>query len=124
MENRTKKFKFRYHFFHFLSLMCSIAPLLIYGIIGFSNGSAGEKFSLGISIIIALILVLINIILKLSLRSTIWILVLGIYICLDNILPLLLIIAITTIIDEFIFTPLYKSFKNKFIINREIDRRE
>ena len=57
-------------------------------------------------------------------RSTIWILLLGIYICLDNIMPVLLTIAIGTITDELILTPLHKKYKQLAIINSEIDKRE
>lgn len=123
MSNLTRNYKFKYKFIRAISLLLLFGPIIVYTILGFVNGTVGQKFSLGISLIIALILVLINIIMKLSLRSTIWVIILGIYLCLDNILPLLLIIAITTILDEFIFSPLYKSLKNKYIINREIDRR-
>lgn len=38
-------------------------------------------------------------------------------------MPLLLIVAVGTILDEFLLTPLHKHFKNKATINREIDKR-
>lgn len=36
---------------------------------------------------------------------------------------MLVILAITTILDELVFTPLHKKYKNLYIINREIDKR-
>jgi len=60
---------------------------------------------------------------KLRLRCIPWILLLGIYVCLKEITSLLVIMAITTIIDEMIVTPLHKSLKNKYIINKEMDKR-
>ena len=74
-------------------------------------------------ILIALILTALNFFMKYHIRSTIWFLLLGIQICLQNIVTLILIIAICTIIDEFVLTPLKKKFKDKYTINKEIDRR-
>ena len=84
---------------------------------------AVNKYTLGIMCSLALVVTLINIIAKLHLRCIPWILLLGIYLCLRNITALLVIMAITTIIDELILTPLHKSFKNKYTINKEIDKR-
>ena len=60
---------------------------------------------------------------KLHLRSAIWLLVLGVYICLQNIQTLLIMVAVCTILDEIVFTPLHKKYKNLYIINKEIDKR-
>lgn len=89
----------------------------------FYNGSVHQKITLGIVLIIAVLLVVVNVVLKYHIRSVLWILILGIYFCLDNIMPLLLIVAIGTILDEFVLSPLHKSFKNKAKINNEIDKR-
>ena len=50
-----------------------------------------------------------------------WVLLLGIYLALDNVMPYLIAIAICTIVDEFIISPIYRSTKNKYTINKEID---
>lgn len=92
-------------------------------VVGFIEGETVEKLTLGMTFIAAGILTVINVLFKYHIRSTIWILVLGIYFCLDSILPLICMIAVGTILDEFILTPLHKKYKNKAIINREIDRR-
>lgn len=106
-----------------MSIIILIVPLFVYGIKGFIEGAVGEKFTLGITITIAAILVALNILFKYRIRSTIWIVVLGIYVAVDNILPLLLCVAIGTIVDEFILTPLAKHYKSKASINKEIDKR-
>lgn len=123
MSNITKKYTNLYWLFRSISFLVLIVPLIVYGIKGFIEGDVTEKFTLGMTISIAAILVALNILFKYHIRSTIWIIVLGIYFCIDNIMPLLLCIAIGTILDEFIFTPLYKSYKNKATINKEIDKR-
>ena len=119
----TKKYQRLAILFHALSIIVLVAPLAYYIILGFINGETTEKFTLGITFVIAVILFIINVLFKYHIRSTLWILVLGIYFCMDNILPLLFMVAIGTILDEFVLTPLYKSYKNKCTINREIDKR-
>lgn len=123
MSNITKKYTNLYWLFRSISFLVLIVPLIVYGVKGFIEGDVTEKLTLGMTISIAAILVALNILFKYHIRSTIWIIVLGIYFCIDNIMPLLLCIAIGTILDEFIFTPLYKSYKNKATINKEIDKR-
>ena len=119
----TKKYQRLAILFHALSIIVLVAPLAYYIILGFINGETTEKFALGITFVIAVILFIINILFKYHIRSTLWILVLGVYFCMDNILPLLFMVAIGTILDEFVLTPLYRSYRNKYTINKEIDKR-
>lgn len=119
----TKKYTKLYRLYFSLSIILLVAPILAYAIMGFVDGSAREKFRLGMTLIVAGILTLVNLIFKFHIRSVIWIVVLGIYFCVDNIAPLLLTVSISTILDEFILTPLYKKYRAKSKINREIDKR-
>ena len=119
----TQKYKTLSHIFFWLSLLITILPVFIYMIKAFVEGTTGQKLSLGCMAVVAIILVCVNILFKMHLRSIIWILVLGIYIVIKNILPLLLIIAVGTILDEFVLTPLHKRYKQKATINAEIDKR-
>ena len=119
----TKKYKIKLNICRLLSFTLTVLPVIIYTIMGFMDGSIGEKVSLGICVILALIFVLINIMFKYHIRSTLWVLLIGIYVCIDNIIPLLIIMASTTIIDEFVLVPLINKYKNKYIINKEIDLR-
>lgn len=119
----TKKYKIKLNICRLLSFTLTVLPVVIYTIMGFMYGTIGEKVSLGICVILALIFVLINIMFKYHIRSTLWVLLIGIYVCIDNIIPLLIIMAATTIIDEFVLVPLINKYKNKYIINKEIDLR-
>ena len=125
MSTMTSKYKKLSILTFLLSAMCSLCPILIYVIKAFVDKDVQEvnKYTLGIMCSVALVVTLINIVAKLHLRCIPWILLLGIYVCLKNITALLVIMAITTIIDELILTPLHKSFKNKYTINKEIDKR-
>lgn len=125
MSTMTNKYKKLSILTFLLSTMCSLCPILIYVIKAFvdKDVQAVNKYTLGIMCSVALVITLINIVAKLHLRCIPWILLLGIYLCLKNITTLLVIMAITTIIDELILMPLHKSFKNKYTINKEIDKR-
>ena len=119
----TKKYKIKLNICRLLSFTLTVLPVIIYTIMGFMDGTIGEKVSLGICVILALIFVLINIMFKYHIRSTLWVLLIGIYVCIDNIIPLLIIMAATTIIDEFVLVPLINKYKIKYFINKEIDLR-
>lgn len=123
MSKETRKYKNLSILFLALSILVLVAPLAYYSIVGFIEGETTEKFTLGMTFVIASILFVINILFKFHIRSTIWVLVLGIYFCLDNILPLIFMVAIGNILDEFLFTPLHKHYKSKASINKEIDKR-
>lgn len=107
-----------------LSLAVTLGPMLFYVIKGFIEGQTTQKFSMAACAVVAIVLVVVNLIMKINLRSPLWILLIGVYICLGKIELLLIIMAVTTMLDEFWFSPAYKSFKNKYTINREIDKRE
>ena len=119
----TKKYKIKLNICRLLSFTITVLPVIIYVIKGFMDGSIGEKVSLGMCVILALMFMLINVMFKYHIRSTLWVLLIGIYVCIDNIIPLLIIMATTTIIDEFVLVPLINKYKNKYIINKEIDLR-
>ena len=121
----TKRYKNLTILTFWLSVLLTLCPILIYVARAFlsSEVQSVNKYTLGIMCSVALIVTIINIVAKLRLRCIPWILLLGIYVCLKEITSLLVIMAITTIIDEMIITPLHKSFKNKYTINKEIDKR-
>lgn len=125
MSTMTNKYKKLSILTFLLSTMCSLCPILIYVLKAFIDKDVQEvnKYTLGIMCSVALIVTIINIVAKLHLRCIPWILLLGIYLCLRDITSLLIIMAITTIVDELILMPLHKSFKNKYTINKEIDKR-
>ena len=125
MSTMTQKYKKLSILTFLLSTICSLCPILIYVLKAFIDKDVQEvnKYTLGIMCSVALVITLMNIVAKLHLRCIPWILLLGIYVCLKDITALLVIMAITTIIDELILVPLHKSFKNKYTINKEIDKR-
>ena len=125
MENneRLKTLKIKLFFARLFSFLFTICPLIVYVIIGFANGDIqkGEKIFLGFTVILVIMLTLLNILMKYHLRSPLFILLLGIYFALEKILPLLIILSIGIIIDEFILTPVIKNLKQKVIVRKELE---
>lgn len=123
MSEITKKHKMKYKFFKFISLALILGPVFYAFFYAFINGDVKEKVALSFSGIVAIIFVVLNVLFKYRIRSTIWILLLGIHFVISNMTALLLALAITTILDEFVFSPLSKVYLEKYKINREIDKR-
>lgn len=122
--SRTSKMRRAYWIFVILSLLLNICPLGVYTIKAlFEANLTHEKIALSMIVFIVLIMTIISIANKIVLRSRLWIILIGVYICLDHIMTPLIIIAVCQILDELLITPLKKSFKNKLNINKEIDKR-
>ena len=119
----TKSYRKKYWACTILSWVVTFVPLMVFVIWGFVEGTPHRKLALGGLMVLAAVLVVINILMKLSLRCVPWILLIGIYICLKEVTLLLIIMAVTTTLDELVLEPLAKSFKNKLTINKEIDKR-
>lgn len=123
MSTSTRKYKHLSRLMAFLSALVLLGPMFYYVATGFVIASPAGQYALGAFSIIAILLTVVNLIFKFRLRSPIWLVVLGIYLAIETILPLILCLAIGTVLDEFVFSPLHKRFKAKYTINAEIDKR-
>ena len=123
MKSPTKKYKRLARLFSLLSILVLLAPLTYYLVEAFIAGVVIEKLALGGLATMAIILTLFNTIMKANLRSPVWLILLGIFFVLENILPLIIFIAAGTILDEFLLTPLARRYRNLYTINNEIDKR-
>ena len=125
MTDKTKKYRQIYWILFIISLMLNFVPLIVYVIKGYAdvNVSEGRKVTLTLTMMVALVLTVYNILAKKHMRSVIWILLLGVYFAIQKIELLLILMAICTIIDEFVVEPLIKVYKRKYKTNYEIDGR-
>ena len=119
----TEKYKKKARFYNFLSFFITVVPILIYVVIGFMEGTIGQKITLGMCLVAVIILVILNLLFKHIPRCGVWIILSGLAYACNNIVPLLLIMAITTALDELVLSPLAKKYKNLYTINKEIDKR-
>lgn len=122
-SDETKKCKYLSLLFLVLSYIVLYGPLTYYLITGIIIAHTATKVVLTLLAATALILMIICFIQKHRLRSPLWLMIIGIFFAVENILPLVIMVAAGTIIDEFCLTPLHKLYKNKATINKEIDKR-
>ena len=120
----TKTYRFKYWMLFALSLLLNICPLAVYTIQALFQGQlVYQKVALTMTVFIVLIMTVISIVNKITLRSRLWIILIGLYLCLGEILTPLIIIAVCQIADEIIVHPLKGHYKNKLTISKEIDKR-
>ena len=120
----TKKLKRKYIIATILSFLLNVCPLLVFTIIAFISGTAiVDRVTLSMTLLIVLIFTAVTFINKTVFRSKLWILLIGLWLCLDNILTPLIVFASCQVIDELIVTPLKNYYKNRYRINKEIDTR-
>lgn len=120
----TKKLKAKYVIASLISILLNICPLLVFTIIAFISGTAiVHKVTLSMTLLLVLIFTLITFINKTVFRSKLWILLIGLWLCLDNILAPLIVFASCQVLDELIVTPIKKYYRDRYKINKEIDKR-
>lgn len=122
---RTKKFKIAAILLTVLSICLSIGPLIVYSVIAFNNAGATtvNKVTLMSMISVGTILSMVCAINKYSPRCRLWLIMIGLYVCLDKFIGCVLVMAITQCIDELVIHPLARIARQKYGINREIDKR-
>ena len=121
----TKKARFWLWFYRILDAICLITPLLIYVIMALCGGAVvAAKVAVVSTVMIAIILTVFNIIAQKKLRCPIWIMLIGLFVAIkEYLLPLIVILAITSILDDLVFTPLIGYYKTKLISNKAMAER-
>lgn len=122
----TKECRFKLWFFRILDWICLVAPLIIYIIIALSSGEAVviQKVAVVSTTMVAIILTAFNVLSQKKLRCPIWIILIGLFVAIrDYLMPLIIILAITSILDDLVFTPLIGYYKTKLISNKAMDER-
>ena len=91
---------------------CLFLPLLIYVLIGLISDkvSTAGKVTLISMMFLAIVVTFINSMTGKHLRCAIWLLILGIWVAIkDLMLPLIIILAITSVLEDIFFSPDRKS---------------
>lgn len=127
-SERTKQCKRLSILFLVLHILCLFGPLLYFIPYAYIVGEVGRKLALSLFLIVALCLSVVAIISDAKTRggfakSIMWILVIGISICLQEVKVFVYIMAIVSIIDELVIVRLRAKYKNAYASNKEIDRR-
>lgn len=125
MTKPTKKAFILAIVFTILSFLLTIGPALYYTVSALITSTLiVQQAALLGTVFIALIGSLICLISKtFTFRSRIWIFLLVLYFCITNFTTMIIIFAATQIVDELIFAPIARHYRNKFTINKQIDKR-
>lgn len=127
-SERTKQCKRLSILFLVLHILCLFGPLLYFIPYAYIVGEVGRKLALSLFLIVALCLSVVAIISDARMRgglakSIMWILIIGISICLQEIKVFVYIMAIVSVIDELVIVRLRAKYKDALASNKEIDRR-
>lgn len=116
-------FKLRYRITSLLHILLNIGPILVFVIMAYIDGDLlVEKVSLSLTVFIVAIMTLLTFVNHKVYKSRIWIILLGLYACLDYMLAPLLTIAICQVIDEMVIDPLRGYYRERYVIHKEINR--
>ena len=128
ISERTKQCRILNLVFGLLHFLCLFGPLLYFIPYGYITGETVEKIGMSFTVITALILSMISILVSATHRAGLhrcimWVLIAGVLFCLKEVQVFIWIMAITSILDELIFTKIKDHYKAALISNKEIDRR-
>lgn len=126
-SQKTKIVRKKLWFYRILDALILFSPVIIYVGIALKDGSVTTvgKISVVGCVVIALILAMFNVIAQKRLRCPIWIVLLGLFVAIkEYLLPLIIILAITSILDDLVLTPIITYYRTALIANKQMDERE
>ena len=125
MSKYTKECRFKLWLFRILDWVCLALPVIVYIIMALSGGAlVAQKVAVVATTMVAIILTVFNIISQKRLRCPIWIILIGLYIAIQKyLMPLIIILAVTSVLDDLVFTPLISYYRTKLIANKAMDER-
>lgn len=122
----TKVSRAKLWLYRILDWICLFTPVIVYIFIALCGDGVTTiaKVSVVGSVTIALVLTLFNVIAQKRLRCPIWIILIGLYIAIKQwLLPLVIILAVTSTLDDLLFTTLIAHYKAQLEANKAIDVR-
>ena len=120
----TEKLKSKLFWLRFALFILLATPLFYFFVSCLASGAESwKKVTLVMTALISLMLIGLNIILKFELRSPLFFMLIGIHVIMDNVMVLLVLLAISSLIDEVFLTPWIKKVKTQLIANKEMDKR-
>lgn len=120
----TKTYRIWYWILAAASILLNVGPFVGYTFTAlFSATLTTEKVALCTTVFIVLILTAISLVNKVAMKSRLWILLIGIYICLDSVMTPIIIIGVCQVVDELVVCPIKSRFSTKLTISKELDKR-
>lgn len=119
----TKKYSRLALVFTILSLLLLFGPLGYYAIAGFAGGALlVEKIALGSTLIIALVITFICMINRFVFKSKMWLIIIGLFLVTEHLLPMIVVFAVTQVLDELVVAPLARRYRNKASNCKDTDK--
>lgn len=122
----TKECRIKLWLYRILDWICLFLPLIVYIGIALASNEAivAQKVAVVSTTMVALILSVFNVISQKRLRCPIWLILIGLYVAVrDYLMPLIIILAITSVLDDLVFSPVINYYKTKLIANKAMDER-
>lgn len=127
----TKKYKRIRNWLFAISLLLLFGPVGFYLVqaamatiaAGTTTATIAKVSIFSSSVIIFGILTIIAAARKIVFKSSVWVLVIAIYLLLDYAMWAVVVIGVCQILDELVFSPLVKYYNSLIRINKEIDKR-
>lgn len=120
----TTRYKNLCFLFFALSAIANVFPIAWFTIQALVDSTlVVQKVSLSMTVLIVLILSVYNLVKQQTMRCRIWIIVCGIYAAISNFMTAIIIITICQTLDELVFKNALAYYKDKYKINKEIDKR-
>lgn len=129
MTERTKKCRTANIIFAILHFLCVFAPIIGFVIYGYVTGETVEKVCLSMTVVAGILLGVISFITSSSAsknglnRIVVWVLIIGIMFCLEDLRVFIFIMAATSILDEAVIVKLKDRYEELYRTNKEIDKR-
>lgn len=98
-----------------ISLLLNIGPLIFYATDAYMSAvdkPVGQYILTG-TLTVGVILCIAAVVLKHIPKCTVWLILIGLYICLDGILSVIIVLAATQLVDELIIAPLCHKYKTR-----------
>lgn len=125
MSNVTRKYNHLRFLFFWLGIFLTFLPLIIFGVKGCMDGTITleNKLKFSLCFVSAIMLTMLGIKSKFNCRSITYLLLFGCYFVVKRIEIVVLVSGLCCILDEFAIRPLHRHYKEKAVINKEIDKR-
>lgn len=125
-SNFTKRVRRKLWMVRALDWACVTLPVVGYVLFGLFSRDVEtvKKLVLISTCIIAGIVSVTNVFMRQRMRCVVWILIIGLYVAVrELLLPLIIIMAVTSVADDVVFSPLIAYYQAKLASSKTIDQR-
>lgn len=125
-SNFTKRIRRKLWILRVLDFALLFLPAIVYVFIALCSDGvvAVGKVSVVASVMVATILTAFNVVSQKRLRCPVWILLIGLYVAIkEYLLPLVIILAVTSVLDDLVFSPLINHYSVRAKSSKLIDDR-